>query len=142
MWTVPTIQFRGCVKLIGITESDVKEIIKKQLENAPNGKDDEKIQNDANNRINTTDVDLAFSCINLSLKLSLKLVESKWEKVIILRLLLTPRAWRVVVVSPHFILVSVIINYTNMVATSHVKLGFLNSKVNFCWIWTLSWRKN
>ena len=28
-----------------------------------------------------------------------------------------------------------------MAATSHVKLDFLKPKVNFCWIWTLSWRK-
>ena len=55
--------------------------------------------------------------------------------------MLTPRAWRVVLVCPHSISVSVVINYTNMAATSHVKLGFLNSKVNFCWIWTLSRRK-
>ena len=33
---------------------------------------------------------------------------------------------------PHSISVSVIIKYTNMAATSHVTLGFLKSKVNFC----------
>ena len=37
-----------------------------------------------------------------------------------------------VLVCSHFISVSVIINYTNMAATSHIKLGFLKSKVNFC----------
>ena len=67
----------------------------------------------------------------LFLKLPLKLLEFKWEKVIILQLLLTPRAWRVVLVFPHYISVSVIIIYTNMAATSHVKLGFLKSKMNF-----------
>ena len=74
-----------------------------------------------------TNVDLTFSCT----KLSLMLVEFKWEKVIILRLLLTSRPWRVVLVCPNSVSVSVIINYTNMVATSHVKLGFLKTKVNF-----------
>ena len=49
------------------------------------------------------------------------------KKVIILRLLLTPRAWRIILVCPHSISVSVIINYTNMAATNHVKLGFLKS---------------
>ena len=48
---------------------------------------------------------------------------------IIFWLLLIPRAWRVTLVCSHSILVSVIINYTNMAATSHMKLGFL---VNFC----------
>ena len=74
-----------------------------------------------------TNVDLTFSCT----KLSLMLVEFKWEKVIILRLLLTSRPWRVVLVCPNSVSVSVIINYTNMVATSHVMLGFLKTKVNF-----------
>ena len=123
----------------------MKEVIKKQFENAPKRKDNEKWgknPNDANDRINTTNVDLTFSGIKLPLKLSLKLVEFKWEKATILRLLLTPQAWRVVLVCPHSTSVSVIINYTYMAATSHVKLGFLKSKVNFCWIWTLSWRKN
>ena len=46
------------------------------------------------------------------MKLSLKLIEFKSEKVIILRLLSTPGAWRVVLVSPHYISISVIINYT------------------------------
>ena len=87
----------------------MKEVIKKEFENAPKRKDDEKTQIIS---------DLTFSRIKLSLKLSL-------------RLLLTPRAWRVVLVCPHSISVSVIINYTNMAATSHVKLGFLKSKVNF-----------
>ena len=69
----------------------------------------------------TTNIDLTFSRIKLSLTL-------KWEKVVILRLLLTPRAWRVVLVCPHSISVSASINYTNMAATSHVKLGILKSK--------------
>ena len=85
----------------------------------------------------TTNVALMFSCI----KLLLTLVEFKWEKVIILWLRLTPRAWRVVLVWPHSISVSTIVNYTNMVATSHVKLGTLKSKVNFCLIWALFWRQ-
>ena len=72
----------------------------------------------------TTNVDLRFSCT----KLSLTLVGFKSEKVIILPPPLTTRAWRVVLVCPNSISVSVIINYTNMVATSHVKLGFLKSK--------------
>ena len=46
-------------------------------------------------------MDLTFSRIKLSLKLWLKLL--KWEKVIILQLLLMPRAWRVVLVCPHFV---------------------------------------
>ena len=53
----------------------------------------------------------------------------------------SPGAWRVVLVYQHSISVSVIINYTNMAATSHAKLGFLMSKDNFCWIWTLLWKK-
>ena len=44
--------------------------------------------------------------------------------------MLTPRAWRVVLVCPHSISVPVIINYTNVAATSHVELGLLISKVN------------
>ena len=47
-----------------------------------------KNKNGANDRINATNIDLNFSYI----KLSLKLLEFKWEKVIILQLLLTPRA--------------------------------------------------
>ena len=38
-----SIQFRGYVTN-GVIESDVKELIKKQLDNAPKRKDDEKIQ--------------------------------------------------------------------------------------------------
>ena len=42
----------------GVTESDVKEVIKKPFENAPKRKGDEKNEaNDANDRINTTNVD-------------------------------------------------------------------------------------
>ena len=87
-----------------------------------------KNTNDANYRINTTIVDLTLS----SIKLSLTLVDFKLEKVIILRLLLTLGAWRVVLVCPHSTSVLVIINYTIMAATTHVKLGFLKLKVNFC----------
>ena len=76
-----------------------------------------------------TDVDLTFTWI----KLSLTLVVFTWKKKL-LRLLLTPRAWRVVLVCPHSISVSVITNYTNMAATSHVKLGFLKPKVNFVFV--------
>ena len=75
-----------------MTKRDVKKVINKQFENAPKRKDDEKNKSDATDRINTTNIDLTFSCIKLSLKLSLKLLEFKWEKVIILQLLLTPRA--------------------------------------------------
>ena len=98
---------------------------------------------------------LAFEAIlftlsrtKLSLKLSLKLVEFKSEKVIILPLsknvksFLTPPPWRVVLVCPNSRPVSAIISYTNMAATSHVRLFFWKSKVKFCWIWTLPWRKN
>ena len=87
-----------------------------------------KNTNDANYRINTTIFDLMLS----SIKLSLTLVEFKLEKVIILRLLLRLEQWRVVLVCPHSTSVVVIINYTNMAATSHVKLNFLKSKVKFC----------
>ena len=41
----------------GVTESDVKEVIKKPFENAPKRKGDEKNANDASDRINTTNVD-------------------------------------------------------------------------------------
>ena len=129
----------------GVNESDVKEIIKKQFEKAPKRKDYEKTQMMQMIRLmltNTTNADLTFSRIKLSLKLSLKLIEFNWEKAIILRLFLTTRAWRVVLVCPHSISITVIINHTNMAATTQVKLGFLKQKVNFCWIWTLSWRKN
>ena len=40
-----------------VTESDVKEGIKKLLENVPKRKGNEKNANDANGRINTTNVD-------------------------------------------------------------------------------------
>ena len=123
----------------GVTKSDVKEVIIKQFENAPKRKDDEK-------STITQMIGLirpSFSSIKLSLKLSLKLLEFKWEKVIIiLHFLLTPRAWGVILVYPHSISVSVVINYTNMAATSHVKPGFSKSKVSFLWIWILPWRKN
>ena len=123
----------------GVTKSDVKEVIIKQFESAPKRKDDEK-------STITQMIGLirpSFSSIKLSLKLSLKLLEFKWGKVIIiLHFLLTPRAWGVILVYPHSISVSVVINYTNMAATSHVKPGFSKSKVSFLWIWILSWRKN
>ena len=41
----------------GVTESDVKEVIKKQLENPLKREGGEKNANDANDRINTTNVD-------------------------------------------------------------------------------------
>ena len=123
----------------GVTKSDVKEVIIKQFESAPKRKDDEK-------STITQMIGLirpSFSSIKLSLKLSLKLLEFKWEKVIItLHFLLTSRAWGVILVYPHSISVSAVINYTNMAATSHVKPGFSKSKVSFLWIWILSWRKN
>ena len=83
-----------------------------------------KNKNGANDRINTTNIDLTFSYI----KLSLKLLEFKWEKVIILQLLLMPWAWRVVLVCPHSISVSAIFSYTNMAATSYINLGFSSWK--------------
>ena len=56
----------------------MKDVVKKQSENAPKRKDDEKTHtNHANNRINTTNFDLNFPGIKLSLKLSLKIVELK-----------------------------------------------------------------
>ena len=36
------IPFRSCVTTNGVTKSDVKEVIKKPVENAPKHKDDEK----------------------------------------------------------------------------------------------------
>ena len=51
-----------------------------------------KKKNGANDRIKTTNIDLTFSNIKLSLKLSLRLLKFNREKVIILQLLLTPRA--------------------------------------------------
>ena len=39
-----SVQFRGCVTNYGVIESDVKEVIKKQLDNFPIRKDDEKTQ--------------------------------------------------------------------------------------------------
>ena len=112
-----TVQFNleAALQTNGVTESDVKEVIKKQLDNTPKCKDD-KNANDANYKINTTNA---------------VLVELKWEKVITLRLLLTPRAWRVALVCPHSISVFLMSNYSNMAATSHMKLPFLTSKVSF-----------
>ena len=40
-----------------VTESDAKEVIKKQLENSPKRKGSEKNSNDVNDKINTTNVD-------------------------------------------------------------------------------------
>ena len=51
------IQFRGCVAHCGLTKSDMKEVIKKPLENAPKRIGDDKNANDANYKINTTNVD-------------------------------------------------------------------------------------
>ena len=51
-----------------------------------------KKKNGGNDRIKTTNIDLTFSNIKLSFKLSLKLLKFKSEKVIILQLLLTSRA--------------------------------------------------
>ena len=52
----------------------MKEVIKKQFENAPKRKDDEKTHtNHVNNKINSTNVDLTFARIKLSLNLSLKI---------------------------------------------------------------------
>ena len=48
------------------------------------------------------------------------------------KILLTSRPWRVVLVCPHSRPVSVMISYTNMAATSPVRLFFLKSKVKFC----------
>ena len=124
MWTVP-FNLEAALRTNGVMKAIWKNSSKSNLTMLLNVKMMKK-HKDVNYRINTTNADL---------------VEFKWEKVIILRLLLTPRAWRVVLVCPHSISVSVIINYSNMAATSHVKLGFLKSKVNFCWIWTLPWKK-
>ena len=53
-------------------------------------------------------------------------------KVIILRLLLTLRAWRVVLVFPHSISVSVIINYTYMGSEAGLrKAGLLKVENKF-----------
>ena len=50
-----------------------------------------------------------------------------------------PQVGKDFLVCPHPVLVSVIINYTNMAATSsHMRLCFLKSKVKFCFISTLS----
>ena len=129
--------YKLCYKLIVQSKVIWKKSRKSNFRALPSIKMLMKNTNEANYKISTTDVDLTISRI----KLSLTLVEFKWEKVIILRLLLTPRAWRVVLVCPHSISVSVIIIYTNLAASSLVKFGFLKSKVDFCWIWTLSWTK-
>ena len=56
----------------------MKDVVKKQFENAPKRKDDEKSHsNHANNRINMTNFNLTFPGIKLSFKLSLKIVELK-----------------------------------------------------------------
>ena len=88
----------------------MKEVIKKQLDNAPKGKDDEKSQmtqikgliqpiltcsNNFATSVNTTSMESCFGV-------------------------------------PTFYVDSAIINCMNMAATSHVGLGFLKSKVNFC----------
>ena len=43
MWTVQ-FNLQAALQANGVIESDVKEVIKKQLDNAPKHKDDEKIQ--------------------------------------------------------------------------------------------------
>ena len=43
MWTVQ-FNLEATLQTNGVIESDVKELIKKQLDNAPKRKDDEKIQ--------------------------------------------------------------------------------------------------
>ena len=48
-----SVQLEPALQTNGVTESDVKEVIKKQLDNTPKFKDD-KNTNDANYRINTT----------------------------------------------------------------------------------------
>ena len=135
MWTG---KFRGCVTNLWCNRKQCERSHQKASWQGSQAERWWKNKNDTNYRINPTNVDLSFSRI----KLSFTLLEFRWEKVIILRILLTPRAWRIVLVCPHSILVSVIINQTNMAATSHAKLDFLKSKVKLCWIWTLSWRKN
>ena len=51
------IQFRGYLQTNGVTKSNVKEVIKKLLENAPKRKSGEKNANDAIDRINSTNID-------------------------------------------------------------------------------------
>ena len=137
MWTVQ-FNLEAALQTNEAIESDVKEVIKKQPDNVPKREDDGKTQ--------MTQIIGLMQPMLISLffriKLLLTSVEFNWEKVIILRLLLTPRAWRVVLACPHSISASAIISYTNMAATRHLKQSFLQSKVNFCWIWTLSWRKH
>ena len=68
VWTVQ-FNLEAALQTNGVIESDVKEVIKKQLDNAPKRKDNEKKNTiDTNHRINTANADL---------------VEFKWEKVII-----------------------------------------------------------
>ena len=90
----------AALQTTGVTESYVKEAIKKQFDNAPKRKDDEKTQI-------MQMIGLTFSRIKSSLKLTLKSADFNWEKVMLLRLLLTPQAWRVALVCQHSILVSV-----------------------------------
>ena len=124
--------YKLCYKLIVQSKVIWKKSWKSNFRALPSITMLKKNTNEANYKISTTNVDLTISRI----KLSLTLVEFKWEKVIILRLLLTPWTWRVALVCPYSISVSAIINHINMAATSY------KSKVSFCWIWTLSWRKN
>ena len=51
------IQFRRYLQTNVVTESNVKEVIKELLENAPNRKGGEKNANDAIDRINSTNID-------------------------------------------------------------------------------------
>ena len=103
--------YKLCYKLIVQSKVIWKKSWKSNFRALPSIKMLKKNTNEANYKISTTNVDLTISRI----KLSLTLVEFKWEKVIILRLLLTQRAWRVVLVSPHSISVSAIINYTKLI---------------------------
>ena len=130
--------YKLCYKLIVQSKVIWKKSRKSNFRALPSIKMLMKNTNEANYKISTTDVDLTI----FRIKLSLTLVEFKWEKVIILQLLLTPRACRVALVCPHSISVSVIISYTNVAVISHVKLHFLKSKANFCWILTLSWQRS
>ena len=73
MWTPQWFNLEAALQTNGVAESDVKEVMKKQFENIPKRIDNEKT-NGANDRINTTNFDLTFSRMKLSLKLSLKLL--------------------------------------------------------------------
>ena len=69
MWTVE-FNLGDELQIDAVIKSDVKEVIKKQLDKAPKHKHDEKNPNDANYGINTFNVDLTFSRIKLSFDVS------------------------------------------------------------------------